>query len=681
MSEAPRIDPVAVRSAQFQGSFRKYDSRAVDQYLAALADDLAKVNSYIEDLERQVAAAPRISARRDPSSTDEVDGGFEASAAAPTSPAPEPPSLSGLSEDDLTQLVGEETAHVLSTARKAAEEIRSKAEESASRVIRESTAEAKRLRDEAEADLSKLTAEVEEVRERAAQDAEAEAKQILDTANADADRRVAEARTMADEELVRAERVRADADAEAERILNEAKEEGRSMLAEAKDVRNRILEDLQKRRDQGRAQIERLVIGRDRLLEAYATVRANVDDMTHELETVLDNPFERDPGMDEGFVGIVSTTAPTETDAETLSIPVSEDLADEIGVASEATNAGADITEEAPAEPVEEPADESSDDGQVAVEVNDGEASEADTTEATVDDGDHPAEEPAAAGSGPEDEQDVDDLFARIRADREDSVARAQAVLSGDGDGADASEAELSQDEAGETADAGDVERVPSEYLARGDVYEHRRELIDAQFKELSRTLKRHLADEQNEVLDALRRTESTALDDLLPREDEHVAAYAKAAEPVLSAVAQSAAEHVGTAADAAGVDVSELAASLGASLIEPFRRRIDRSAREVGGDHEELDERLRSLYREWKIEHIGAVATDALYSAYAIGQYAAAPDGVSFRWKIDPDQGPCPDAQDNALEGPVAKGEEFPTGDLCPQAHAGCHCLLVVET
>ena len=48
-------------------------------------------------------------------------------------------------------------------------------------------------------------------------------------------------------------------------------------------------------------------------------------------------------------------------------------------------------------------------------------------------------------------------------------------------------------------------------------------------------------------------------------------------------------------------------------------------------------------------------------------------------RWLIDPTQGPCPDAQDNALAGAVPVGEVFPTGDACPQAHPGCRCLLVV--
>jgi len=41
---------------------------------------------------------------------------------------------------------------------------------------------------------------------------------------------------------------------------------------------------------------------------------------------------------------------------------------------------------------------------------------------------------------------------------------------------------------------------------------------------------------------------------------------------------------------------------------------------------------------------------------------------------------GPCPDCDDNTLAGELPKGEEFPTGQLHPPAHAGCRCLLVLR-
>jgi hypothetical protein len=132
------------------------------------------------------------------------------------------------------------------------------------------------------------------------------------------------------------------------------------------------------------------------------------------------------------------------------------------------------------------------------------------------------------------------------------------------------------------------------------------------------------------------------------------------------------------TAGGDAGAEVGPLADALARAIVEPFHRRVERAAADVD-DADELDERLRALYREWKAQHVGPAAADALLSAYAAGTLRSAGDG-SVRWLIDPGQGPCPDAQDNALAGAVPAGDAFPTGDTCPQAHPGCRCLLVSD-
>ncbi len=51
---------------------------------------------------------------------------------------------------------------------------------------------------------------------------------------------------------------------------------------------------------------------------------------------------------------------------------------------------------------------------------------------------------------------------------------------------------------------------------------------------------------------------------------------------------------------------------------------------------------------------------------------------GSPVRWVLDPTGGPCPDCDDNVLGGAVAKGDEFPTGHPCAPAHPGCRCLVV---
>ena len=107
--------------------------------------------------------------------------------------------------------------------------------------------------------------------------------------------------------LAAAEERRSETDAEVERILEEAREEGRGMVLEAKEVRSRVLEDLQRRRDLARDQIERLLAGRERLLAAYGLVRENLDDITEQLADSLPDPGE--PDLPDGFVGIVGSSA------------------------------------------------------------------------------------------------------------------------------------------------------------------------------------------------------------------------------------------------------------------------------------------------------------------------------------------------------------------------------------
>ena len=76
------------------------------------------------------------------------------------------------------------------------------------------------------------------------------------------------------------------AKAEAETILDKARVHGREMLDEAKSARERVLGDLVRRRALLNAQIEALRGGRDRLLDAYRTVKRTFLDATEALAQV-----------------------------------------------------------------------------------------------------------------------------------------------------------------------------------------------------------------------------------------------------------------------------------------------------------------------------------------------------------------------------------------------------------
>ncbi|MGZ6962129.1 MAG: DivIVA domain-containing protein, partial [Ilumatobacteraceae bacterium] len=155
-----------------------------------------------------------------------------------------------LDEEVVTRMLGEEAARILSTAREAASQIKIRSEDAGARMLREATDEAQRLREEAE---------------------------------------------------VEAARRRQDASADAESELVMAKQQGREMVNEARAYRERVLSELARRRELARQQIEQLMHGRDRLLQAFERSRLVAVDVMAEL-TPLGEPSE--------YVNLSPTTGP-----------------------------------------------------------------------------------------------------------------------------------------------------------------------------------------------------------------------------------------------------------------------------------------------------------------------------------------------------------------------------------
>jgi DivIVA domain-containing protein len=290
--------------------------------------------------------------------------------------------------------------------------------------------------------------------------------------------------------------------------------------------------------------------------------------------------------------------------------------------------------------------------------------------------------------AGDEEHDQVEELFARLKADREVPAApgaaegsevlgvgaTAVAVID-DPEGSEA-QAAISGDLA--TADAGDddADLDAEELDPDAALLQDRDTHLEPVERELGRRLKRVLADEQNEVFDMLRRDANlNGLDDVVPAADEHAQRYAAAALADLDVAALSGAASVDREVTGS---CSALASELGDSLVEPMRERIARSFDECDGDVEEVTERLRSLYREWKGQRIGAAVRHYAAAAYAWGVYQATPPDAELRWLVDRTGESCPDADDNALASGIRKGEAFPTGVLCSPAHPDCRCLVV---
>ena len=185
----------------------------------------------------------------------------------------------------------------------------------------------------------------------------------------------------------------------------------------------------------------------------------------------------------------------------------------------------------------------------------------------------------------------------------------------------------------------------------------------------LARRLKRTLQDSQNELLDALRSNGSHWSLDLLPEETEHIDSFSTAAIPALE---QSAAAGVSFAGlrGATGPKSDELlgiAHDLAQAVVGPLRRRLSDGEGLDGADESVVAEHVGSAFREWKGERIERLAGDHVVAAFSAGTIAAAASGSStnLEWVAVSDSGdaPCPDCEDNGLNGSLAPGEEFPTG------------------
>jgi DivIVA domain-containing protein len=670
MSPEPPLDATGIARRQFSTVRKGYDAAEVRAFLHELSDMVGRL--------QRGEAHERERAERAESRAELAER---------------------LDQHRLVELLGEETARVLDAAREAGSDIRTKAEESAARLVREAQVEARSLADRAEQEAGsrrrEILIEADELRREA--EVEVERRRGEGRVVVEAMRR--EAEEECERMLAGADRARRDAESAAEQIRASAREQGRRLVGEAQAVRERILSDLARRRRTAREQLERLNGARERLLAAYEVVRRTVDEATEELTVALpearlasEMAMRRVTGEPEETVEVL--------EAE-LSVARMTGLVDDLAAAAVSDEEFDEMLRElAEEQPDGEPAE-----GDVVVvavveEPDDGvtgDAAAGGTTVGDADDGgaggdekpDEAGGEPAVVLSvvpeppepepepGPGDEGEtgpyVDELFARIRAERTEGDAHRSTEA--DGGGVAVAVAP--------TPDAGAEDGGPddgAEPAAEDDdpvtvTLRDRDAVLAGVERELGRRLKRVLADEQNEVLDLLRRGRTLEFDDVVPAPDEHADRYAIAATPDLDL----AAEHGATSVGGKVLDsTDDLAGQLGRVLVDPLRVRIERSFDDCDGDLEEVTERLRSLYREWKSQRIGAAVRHYTAAAYAWGAYEATPAGAELRWLVDRSGEACPDADDNALAGDVRKGEPFPTGDRCSPAHPGCRCLVV---
>ncbi|MDQ1533120.1 MAG: hypothetical protein QOF28_881 [Actinomycetota bacterium] len=620
ISSTPRLTPEEVSGRTFATAFRGVSESDVRSFLKRVSEELGAARGREQELLGTI---------------DELEARLR---------TPQP-----LDEQALLDALGEETTRLLRSAREAAADIRTKAEERAARLVHEAHEEAERLRQEAEEVLGKRTTEAESVAHGMLEEAEQRATDLMRVA----DERAAEVRAGADHYTADL-RTRVERDAGAE--LDGAREEGRAMIEEAGSLRERIIDDLAQRRELLTGQLEELRAGRDRLLDAYRVVKRTFLEATEALAQV------------EARAVAARSVAGTDPADLAATVAAEGEAARIAGLAAEVANSStvaADDAEHSAADTggaEDEAADTAGSDGEDAEVAGDEAAA------ATAEAGTEPAAADATGDGASPNLADVDDLFARLRAG-----AHGDSTSDDSGEASDTAPGENGEVEIDLAADD-----LPDEGATAADDppawLSERDETLAPLRVALVRQVKLAIGDEQNEVLDKVRRQKGrpTAAS-VLPELDAQTAAWAAVVLPPASEAYKKA---VG---DDARIVPDDLADGIARAMVEPLR---DRLVTAIDGTHEpgettnQVAERIGARYREWKNHSAEASVEDALVGAYSRGRYDAAADDAVLTWRT-PAGGCCPDCTDNALE-PTRKGESFPTGQQYPPAHAGCRCTIV---
>ncbi|HWI02594.1 MAG TPA: DivIVA domain-containing protein [Acidimicrobiales bacterium] len=625
ISSGQAITPETVLSRSFSSAFRGYHPAEVRQFLKQVSDEMAA------GAEREAQLRQELQEARARAAHPELD------------------------EATVTGILGEHAARLLAGARETAASITAEAQQRAEAFVREGEARIARLRAEADGLLA---------------------------------RRVTEADAAADS-------IRKEAEVAAGAVIERATQQGKEMVGEARAVRERMLADLSRRRRSAQLQIEQLRAARDRLLAAYDVVRRTVDEATAELEAA--EPEARlaaeEVGRRAGDLNLDALperlASPARPPAERARTPVSVGAPglgrERRDMPSPSTSLFRRLEEPSPVPPA--PPEPPRLRPQTVAGSIAGRLPSPALPPATlppVAEPDPPAPEPVselATSEVPIITVDppgpvidhlptgvIDDLFARMRADHPEPEADVTPAA-----------IEPLDAPADETpAPAPSVDVVSGERALEG-----RDALLENLEAGLARALKRLLGDEQNEVLDALRRLGPSAPEGVLPGFEQQLGGYRDAALPWLQQAARAGAGFVTDpemATEAGEVPtVDAVAGAVAVELVEPMRARLTRAlaAGTDAGDPSVAAESLRATYRQWKVQQVEECARHHVVAAFSLGAFAATSPAAMLQWLVDED-GHCPDCDDNALAGPTAKGQAFPTGQLHPPAHPGCRCLLV---
>jgi len=642
--EGLRLTPDDVAEHEFAHGFRGYDVHEVRSFLRIVSGEMSRLTDLTE---RDHIVTPVSEPRVAPAA---------------------------LPRERLVELVGDESAKVLRAAEDAAGEIRARAESNVEQMLKEASAEAAQLR-----------AGGDQQRADAVEAAEADLTSAKDKAAA----------------------VLAQAEVDAQKIRDAALEEGRSIMAETNTAREQVLRELGRKRKSARRELAQLRAGIDQLHESYDELRSMLDTSSVVVGGAVDDArraaanaaerFDRSDREDDirevTAVSEAAGLAPVE--ASTSAVDVEPDGEDEAVQAEPATLESVDVSPGVDEIPTVADAAAARGEKKRRVLRRDPKVEAPDQVEETPAAEDIPEVDEIELDTGPDDElgelpdllvdgpvppladppplfgrrdTNVDELFARIRTSREGAVAQAHRVLDGgdEVDGVDANGDEspaLSDDSAAVVAPPTPVVRDNAELFASVDLS------VDEFGSEVSRVLKRMLADQLNEVLDVVRRANSIGdVEEII--EAESVNAYGEAVRELLEQAASR-----GAGSDGRSVDISTVLESVSHNIGSAIRERVEEH---LDSAEDGLDHRIRSAFREWRRERADQVAGVAVVQAFNLGALSHLESGASVEWVQREGQCVHPDCADNAGADAVVVGEAFPSGHVTAPLGPGCRCLVV---
>jgi DivIVA domain-containing protein len=702
ISSGMQLTPEVVASRSFGTRFRGYDQGEVRAFLKRVADELGATASREAELRRSLQEALNRAAHPQ------------------------------LDEQTLTSALGEHAARLLTNAREAATNIVSEAETRAARIIGEAEGKIARVRAEADSLLARRSEEAERLTAGLRQAAEADARALRERARAEAEAEVESARVQGREMVAEARALR-------ERMLADLTRRRRTAEAQIEQLRlarQRLLEAygvVRRTLDEATAELGAAEAEARPVLDAAAGSGPERS-AGSVSERSAGSGTERSPGRPRPGDGGGATArpappperpvhsspdptppAPAPAPAAPSALPPREPLVRELAWAGGRVPAPppgngtlAAVPSVPGAEPVvaPEPGPEASPHPGADLRVGDAppkagpvaEPSDAAELAGVVVGRVGPVQpvEPVANIESVETVEPVqpvekvDELFARLRA------ASAEPDLAGeppppvdhsppaplsDGGSGPAFASATNGSTTGRRSGTAAVD-APDE-IADESARNRRDELLEPVEADLVRALKRALQDEQNEVLDNLRRQRRPSPAAVLPDSAAQRERYGAVAGPVLERAAHAGAEFAAGSEDFGLIAESapdEVIADLVADLVVPLRQRVERVVEGAGAEGDDalaVADGVSAAYRQWKSEQVERIARHTAVAAFSTAALAATPDGARLRWVVD-DDGPCPDCDDNALAGAVPRGEAFPTGQRHPPAHVGCRCLLV---